>query len=44
MRANTWHGTKSVQVEEVPDPTILNARDAIVRITSTASAARPAPV
>ena len=36
MRANCWHGTKSVQVEEVPDPTILNARDAIVRITSTA--------
>jgi threonine dehydrogenase-like Zn-dependent dehydrogenase len=36
MRANTWHGTKSVHVEEVPDPKILNARDAIVRITSTA--------
>jgi len=36
MRANTWHGTKSVQVEEVPDPKILNSRDAIVRITSTA--------
>jgi len=29
-------GKNSVQVEEVPDPTILNARDAIVRITSTA--------
>src|SRR5689334_3632984 len=36
MRANTWHGTKSLQVQEVPDPKILNARDAIVRITSTA--------
>ena len=36
MRANTWHGTKSVQVEEVPDPKIINSRDAIVRITSTA--------
>src|SRR5215216_5089396 len=36
MRANCWHGTKSVQVEEVPDPKILNARDAIVRITSSA--------
>jgi threonine dehydrogenase-like Zn-dependent dehydrogenase len=36
MRANCWHGKKSVQVEEVPDPKILNARDAIVRITSTA--------
>ena len=36
MKANCWHGTKSVQVEQVPDPRILNARDAIVRITSTA--------
>ena len=36
MRANCWHGTKSVQVQDVPDPKILNARDAIVRITSTA--------
>jgi threonine dehydrogenase-like Zn-dependent dehydrogenase len=29
-------GTKNVQVENVPDPKILNSRDAIVRITSTA--------
>ena len=29
-------GSKTRQVHEVPDPTILNARDAIVRITSTA--------
>jgi threonine dehydrogenase-like Zn-dependent dehydrogenase len=36
MRANCWHGTKSVQVEDVPEPKILNSRDAIVRITSTA--------
>jgi threonine dehydrogenase-like Zn-dependent dehydrogenase len=36
MRANCWHGKKNVQVEEVPDPKILNPRDAIVRITSTA--------
>ena len=36
MRANTWHGTKSLQVKEVPDPKILNPRDAIVRITCTA--------
>ena len=36
MRANCWHGRKNVQVEEVPDPKILNPRDAIVRITSTA--------
>jgi threonine dehydrogenase-like Zn-dependent dehydrogenase len=36
MRANCWHGKKNVQVEEVPDPKILNPRDAIVRITTTA--------
>ena len=36
MRANCWHGTRQVQVEQVPDPKILNQRDAIVRITSTA--------
>ena len=36
MRANCWHGRKNVQVEHVPDPKILNPRDAIVRITSTA--------
>jgi threonine dehydrogenase-like Zn-dependent dehydrogenase len=29
-------GKKHVQVEEVPDPKILNAQDAIIRITSTA--------
>src|SRR5215217_3391696 len=36
MRATCWMGRNSVQVEDVPDPKILNARDAIVRITSTA--------
>ena len=36
MRANVWSGRNSVQVENVPDPKILNSRDAIVRITSTA--------
>jgi threonine dehydrogenase-like Zn-dependent dehydrogenase len=36
MKANCWTGKKSVEVEDVPDPTILNPRDAIVRITSTA--------
>jgi threonine dehydrogenase-like Zn-dependent dehydrogenase len=29
-------GTNNVQVMDVPDPRILNARDAIVRVTSTA--------
>jgi threonine dehydrogenase-like Zn-dependent dehydrogenase len=36
MRALTWHGTKDVRVETVEDPEIINPRDAIVRITSTA--------
>jgi threonine dehydrogenase-like Zn-dependent dehydrogenase len=36
MKANCWMGTKQVRVDEVPDPTILNARDIIVRVTSTA--------
>jgi threonine dehydrogenase-like Zn-dependent dehydrogenase len=36
MRATVWSGRNTVQVENVPDPKILNRRDAIVRITSTA--------
>src|SRR6187399_1517409 len=36
MRANCWHGTRKLSVERVPDPKILNQRDAIVRVTSTA--------
>jgi threonine dehydrogenase-like Zn-dependent dehydrogenase len=37
MRALTWQGGHDVRrVENVPDPTTLNPRDAIVQITSTA--------
>ena len=36
MRATCWEGKRNIQVETVPDPKILNQRDAIVRITSTA--------
>ena len=36
MKANCWHGTRKLQVDNVPDPAIINPRDAIVRITSTA--------
>jgi threonine dehydrogenase-like Zn-dependent dehydrogenase len=36
MKATCWKGPNTVQVEEVPDPKIINARDAIVKITSTA--------
>ncbi|HEX4227532.1 MAG TPA: zinc-dependent alcohol dehydrogenase [Bryobacteraceae bacterium] len=36
MRANCWIGTHDVRVEQVPDPTILNRQDVIVKITSSA--------
>jgi threonine dehydrogenase-like Zn-dependent dehydrogenase len=36
MRALCWFGTNDVRVEQVPDPSIINPRDAIVKITSTA--------
>jgi len=36
MKALCWQGTNSVAVERVPDPRILNPRDAIVRVSSTA--------
>jgi threonine dehydrogenase-like Zn-dependent dehydrogenase len=36
MKANCWMGKRSVEVRDVPDPQILNQRDAIVRISSTA--------
>lgn len=36
MRALTWQGTQKVAVEDVPDPTIQDGRDAIIRVTSTA--------
>src|SRR6478672_7101624 len=36
MRALTWHGRHHVRVETVPDPEIVNPRDAILRVTSTA--------
>src|ERR1700709_31268 len=36
MRALTWQGVNDVRVDTVPDPEILNPRDAILKITSTA--------
>jgi threonine dehydrogenase-like Zn-dependent dehydrogenase len=36
MRALTWHGKHDVRMETVPDPQIVNPRDAIIKITSTA--------
>ena len=36
MKALCWYGTNDVRVERVPDPRILNPRDAIVKVTLTA--------
>lgn len=36
MKAVCWQGTNKVEVHTVPDPTILNPRDAIIKITTTA--------
>jgi threonine dehydrogenase-like Zn-dependent dehydrogenase len=36
MKAVCWHGKHDVCVESVPDPKILNPRDAIIRVTATA--------
>src|SRR5215217_4987600 len=36
MKATCWMGPQKMVVRDVPDPTILNKRDAIVKITSTA--------
>ena len=35
MRAVTWQGKRDVRVEEVPDPTIQDPTDIIVKITTT---------
>jgi threonine dehydrogenase-like Zn-dependent dehydrogenase len=35
MRALTWHGKRDVRVDTVPDPSIKDPDDVIVRITST---------
>lgn len=36
MKALTWHGTHDVRVETVDDPEIVNSRDVIVKVSSTA--------
>ncbi len=36
MKATCWYGKRDLRVEDVPDPKILNPRDAIVKVTSTA--------
>ena len=36
MKAICWHGKKDVRVENVPEPKLLNSRDAIVKVNLTA--------
>jgi threonine dehydrogenase-like Zn-dependent dehydrogenase len=36
MKALAWHGKRDVRVDNVPDPSIQEPTDAVVRITSTA--------
>src|ERR1700712_4396633 len=36
MKAVCWHGTHDVRVENVPEPKIINNRDALVKVTLTA--------
>jgi len=36
MKALCWYGTEDVRVETVPDPKILDPRDAVIKITATA--------
>ncbi len=36
MKAVCWMGSESIEVHEVPDPKIINPKDAIIRITKTA--------
>ena len=36
MKALCWYGKYDVRVQDVPDPKILNPRDAIIKVTSTA--------
>ncbi len=36
MKALVWHGTTDIRCDTVPDPTIEDARDAIIKVTSCA--------
>lgn len=36
MKAVCWQGLRDVRVEDVPEPRILNPRDAIIKVSSTA--------
>lgn len=36
MKANCWYGKQDMRVMDVPEPKLLNKRDAIIKVTSTA--------
>ncbi|MEW6252787.1 MAG: zinc-dependent alcohol dehydrogenase, partial [Planctomycetota bacterium] len=36
MKAVCWNGKQDIRVERVPDPELVNPRDAIIRVTSSA--------
>jgi threonine dehydrogenase-like Zn-dependent dehydrogenase len=36
LKALTWHGKRDVRVDNVPDPTVQEPTDAVVRMTTTA--------
>jgi threonine dehydrogenase-like Zn-dependent dehydrogenase len=36
MRALSWHGVRDVRIDTVPDPTIEQPTDAVIRVTSSA--------
>ena len=36
MKALAWHGKHDVRIDNVPDPGIVNPRDCIIKVTSTA--------
>ena len=36
MKALAWHGKRDVRVDNVPDPSIQEPTDAVVRVTTTA--------
>jgi threonine dehydrogenase-like Zn-dependent dehydrogenase len=40
MRAAVWHGRNDIRVETVPDPSIKESTDAIIRVTSSGYADR----
>jgi threonine dehydrogenase-like Zn-dependent dehydrogenase len=35
MRALTWHGKRDVRIDTVPDPTVQEPTDAVIRVTSS---------